>query len=422
LQTVTHRPLYGLLLSEAVSLTGSRMSMVAIPWFVLTTTGSVTKTGLVAGAEMAPMVVAKVLGGPLIDRLGARRVAISCDLLSGVVVGLVPLLHVLGVLGFPMLLLLVALAGALRGPGDAAKHALVPAVARSTGQPLERVTGLSSTVDRGSSFVGFALAGALVVAVGSAGALAVDAASFVLSALVLAWARVGAGHAETDTDETGVAPEGYWQQLRTGWSFLRREPVLLSLSLMIAVSNLFDLAFASVLVPVWGKETGAGAGAVGAYFAVFAAASAAGSLVAAGWGARIPRLRTYVCAFLLTGLPRFLVLAFDSPLGLLIAVTVVSGFASGFLNPIIGAVFFERIPTELVGRVSSLSTAMCFALMPLGGPLGAALVTGMGLSAALVTLGVAYWVTTLVPAVLPSFRGMNERPPRPEPVPEASGA
>src|SRR5690606_35726081 len=118
--TRDRRPLRGWLLAEAISLTGTRASMVAIPWFVLTTTGSATQTGLVAFAEMAPLVALKALAGPLVDRVGARRVAITADVGSFAAIGLVPLLHVLGALSFPVLLGVVALAGALRGPGDGA--------------------------------------------------------------------------------------------------------------------------------------------------------------------------------------------------------------------------------------------------------------------------------------------------------------
>ena len=92
------RPLYGWLTSEAISLTGTRVSMIALPFFVLTTTGSPEKTGLVALAEMLPLVVMKVLGGPVIDRVGARRVSITCDLGSVVVVGTIPFLHDAGLL------------------------------------------------------------------------------------------------------------------------------------------------------------------------------------------------------------------------------------------------------------------------------------------------------------------------------------
>ena len=137
-------PLYGWLTSEAVSLTGTRVSMIAIPWFVLTTTGSATQTGLVAFAEMAPLVALKALAGPLVDRVGARRVAITADVGSCIAVGLVPVLYASGVLGFPLLLALVALAGALRGPGDGAKQAMVPTLVDHGAVPMERATGVSN--------------------------------------------------------------------------------------------------------------------------------------------------------------------------------------------------------------------------------------------------------------------------------------
>lgn len=400
------RPLYGWLVSDAVSLTGTRISMIAIPWFVLTTTGSATQTGLVAFAEMLPLVLTKVLGGPVIDRLGARRVAITCDVGSFLTVGLVPVLHALGWLTFPLLLAIVALAGALRGPGDAAKDSLTPLIVAAAKVPMERATGLASAVERGAGMIGFALAGALVVTIGPAAALLVDAASFLVGAAVLAWATVGLPR-PAQAQDPHESPARYWQSLHEGWAFLRGEPVLLGLSLMIAVTNLLDLAWSAVLAPVWAIETGNGAGRLGLVFAVFAGSSAVGSLFAAGWADRLPRFRTYLLAYLICGLPRFLVMAADSPLWLIMLIMVIGGVASGFLNPILGAVFFERIPSGLVGRVSSLSTSMCYALMPFGGLVGGALVTGVGLSPALVIVGFAYLATTMAPAFLPSFRQMN---------------
>ncbi|KAA1415418.1 MFS transporter [Nocardioides humilatus] len=402
------RPLYGWLGADAVSLIGTRVSMIAIPWFVLTTTGSATQTGLVALAEMLPLVVLKVLGGPIIDRLGARRVAITCDLASVVVVGAIPLLHHADLLTLPVLLVLVAGAGALRGPGDAAKHSLVPRLAETAQVPMERVTGLGSTVERTATLVGAGLAGALVSIVGAANAIAVDAASFGLSAGLLAWATMSMRPvAEPDAAETERTP--YLHQLRQGWDFLRSDPLLLGIAIMVALNNLLDVAWATVLMPVWAQEYGAGAAGLGLYFAVFAGASAIGSICAAAWGARLPRYPVYLVAFLITGAPRFVVLAYDSPLWLLGSVVIASGFASGFLNPVLGAVIFERIPAPLVGRVSSLTTAMCFALMPFGGLVGGALVSWQGLSFAMLAVGATYFLVTIAPALSPRWKEMNKR-------------
>src|SRR3954454_4183660 len=393
-------PLYGWLTAEAISLTGTRVSMIGLPFLVLTTTGSATQTGLVALFETLPMVVLKVLGGPMIDRAGARRVSIACDLGSLVVVGSIPALHLLDLLSFPLLLALVAVAGALRGPGDSAKHALVPAIAEHANVPMERVTGLAGTVERTSSMLGAALAGGLVAVVGATNALVVDAASFGVSALVLlvSTRSLPAPRPVVVDDETS-----YGRRLREGWDFLRGDRVLLGIATMVALTNLLDAAYVSVLVPVWAVDSGRGAGAIGLVFAVFGGCSALGAVCAAAWAPRLPRYRTYLLAFLVCGLPRYAVFAFDSPLWLIVAATVACGFAAGFINPVLGAVIFERIPQPLVGRVSSLTTAMCFALIPFGGLLGGVLVTGVGLEPAMLVVGLAYFAVTLLPAVDPRW-------------------
>jgi MFS family permease len=402
------RPLYGWLTAEAISLTGTRVSMIALPWFVLTTTGSATKTGLVALAELLPMVVLKVLGGPVIDRLGPRRVAIACDLLSMPVVGAIPLLHAAGHLSFGGFLALVAVAGALRGPGDSAKGALVPSIVEHTGGPMERATGLYSTVERTSTMLGAAFAGGLVSVIGAANAITVDAISFGLSALVLLWSCRHVGDAVVHTEEEDTAP--YRERLHEGWRFLRGDRVLLGIAIMVAITNLLDIAWTTVLVPVWAQEYGGGAAVIGLLFAVFGGSAALGAICAAAWGERMPRYRTYLVAFLVVGLPRFVVMAWDIPIWIVLAVAVAGGFASGFLNPILGAVIFERIPAPLVGRVTSLTTAMCFALMPLGGVLGGVLIGHTGLTVAMLSIGIAYFAATMLPAIDPRWREMDDRP------------
>jgi MFS family permease len=407
-------PLYGWLASEAISLTGTRVSMIALPWFVLTTTGSATLTGLVAFAEMLPMVLLKVFGGPLIDRVGARRISIACDLLSVLAVGAIPMLHLLDALNLPVFLGLVAVAGALRGPGDAAKRAMVPALVESAGVPMGRATGLSSSVERTASMLGAAVAGGLVAVIGPANALVVDAASFLLSAAVLAWTTrslarpvvVAQGSPGTPTQ----TPAGYLAQLREGWRFLRGDRLLFGITVMVALTNFLDIAWATVLVPVWAQEFGGGAAAIGLMFAVLSGASVLGSISAAAWEERLPRFTVYLVAFLITGVPRFAILGFDVPMWSVLSVTAAAGFASGFINPVLGAVTFERIPAPLVGRVTSLSAAMCFALMPFGGIAGGVLTQALGLTAAMLVAGVAYLLVTMVPAMDPTWRELDRRP------------
>jgi predicted MFS family arabinose efflux permease len=318
-----------------------------------------------------------------------------------------------------VLLPLVAVAGALRGPGDTAKQTLVPAIAEHAGVPVERVTGLAGTVERASSMLGAGLAGGLVALVGAPTALVVDAASFGFSALALALTtRALAGPPPARSPEPGgslategpVAVERYAERLRQGWRFLRGDRLLLGLSVVAALTNFIDIAWVSVLVPVWAVAGGGGAGAIGLVFACFSGASAVGAACAAAWAPRLPRFRTYLLGYLLCGAPRYAVLAFGAPVWLVLVVVATSGFGAGFLNPVLGAVAYERTPRDLLGRVSSLSSAMCFALMPLGGLVGGALISGVGLSAALLVTAAAYLLVTLVPATDPMWREMDRRP------------
>jgi MFS family permease len=416
-------PLYGWLTAECISLLGTRVSMIAIPWLVLTTTGSATRTGLVAFAEITPMVLLKAFGGPLVDRVGPRRMAITVDALSFVVVGLIPLLHRSGALTFPLLLALVAVAGALRGPGDAAHNAMIPALVERAGVPYERATGLASAIERGASMIGAAIAGGLVATIGAANAVVIDAVSFGACAVVLlvTTRSLAQGRLEkVDRKEDAESAASYVEELREGWNFLRHDAVLMSLGLMVAVTNLLDLAWSAVLLPVWAHDSGAGVGAVGLVFAVWGGASMLGSVVAAAYATRLPRFQTYLVAFLVTGLPRFVLFAIGVPLWAILAMCVVGGASSGFLNPVIGAVEFERIPRAMVGRVTALMSSLCWSLMPLGGILGGVLVSGLGLSPAMIVIGVAYFVTTMSPALIPSFRGMNRQVPVEEREPVAA--
>ena len=357
--------------------------------------------------------------------------AITVDILSFFVVGLIPLLHHSGTLTFPLLLGLVAVAGALRGPGDAATTALIPALVERAEVPYERATGLASAVERGATMIGAAIAGGLVATVGAANAVAIDAVSFAVCALVLVLTTRSLEargldeldrRDEPDRREPAESGTSYAAELRAGWNFLRRDAVLMSLCLMIAITNLLDLAWTAVLLPVWAHDTGAGVAAVGLVFSVWGGASMLGSVVAAAYGTRLPRFQTYLTAFLVTGLPRFVLFAIGVPLWAILAMCVVGGASSGFLNPVLGAVQFERIPRPMVGRVTALTSALCWSLMPFGGVLGGVLVSGIGLSPALLVVGFAYFAATMSPALIPSFRGMNRQAERGGPEPAEPGS
>ncbi len=400
----SRRSLYGLLVTSVVSVAGTRISAIAIPWFVLTTTGSPTKMGLVTLFEMLPYVVVKALGGPLIARRGPRQVSVTADAISAVVAALIPILHLTGQLSFPALLALVAVLGTVRGPGDAAKFALVPQVARESGMSMERVTGLEGTADRTTSIISFGVAGALVALVGPINAVIVDAASFGFAAILLA-ATVPR---RPPADEPDQASEpAYLHRLAEGARFLRSDRLLSSVVAMVATTNWLDAAYSAVLLPVWIHDHGYDTTQLGLIGMTFALTATGGSLVATALAGRLPRRLVFLGGFLLCGSPRFVMLALDTPLWAILVTVAVGGFGAGFINPVLGAIFFERVPPHLLGRVSALEDSLCWSGVPLGGISAAAAIAAFSLSPALFIAGGIYLAATLVPGLRPEWREMD---------------
>ncbi|MGV9247983.1 MFS transporter [Streptomyces sp. NPDC003710] len=403
------RPLSGVLAAMAVSLTGTRVSAVALPWFVLVTTGSATQTGLVAFCEMTPYVAVKAFTGPLVDRIGPRAVSWTTDLASATAAAAVPLFHALHLLSFPLLLALVALIGAVRGPGDLAKEVMVPEAAERGGVPLERATGLSGVTERLASTIGPAAGGSLVALLGPLTGLVVNAGCFALGSVIIALALPrGMGHTvEEAPSQAGETEPGYWRRFGEGFTFLRGELLLLTVIVMVGVTNLLDAGFTTVLMPVWAKESGNGPTAIGLMGSVLGAAAVAGSLVASLAAHRLRRRLVFFTGFLLAGAPRFLILASHAPMGAVLAVFAVSGFGSGFLNPVLGAVLFERVPRRILGRVSALGDSLAWAGIPLGGLAAGTAVASVGLAPVLLAGGAAYFLTTNLTGLRPEWREMD---------------
>ncbi|MFF9177149.1 MFS transporter [Streptomyces sp. NPDC014793] len=406
------RPLSGVLAAMAVSLTGTRVSAVALPWFVLVTTGSATQTGLVAFCEMTPYVAVKAFTGPLVDRIGPRAVSWTTDLASATAAAAVPSLHALDLLSFPLLLALVALIGAVRGPGDLAKEVMVPEAAERGGVPLERATGLSGVIERLASTMGPVAGGALVALLGPLTGLAVNAVCFALGSVIIGVALPhGMGHAVEESgsqaEQDGETGGGYWRRFGEGFTFLCGEPLLLSVIVMVGITNLLDAGFSTVLMPVWAKESGNGPAAIGLTGSVMGAAAVAGSLIAALAAHRLRRRVVFFTGFLLAGAPRFLILASGAPMGAVLAVFAVSGFGAGFLNPVLGAVLLERVPRRMLGRVSALGDSLAWAGIPLGGLITGSVVASVGLAPVLLAGGAAYFLTTNLTGLRPEWREMD---------------
>ena len=113
-----YRPLAAVLAANVISVAGDSVTQLGVPWYVLESTGSSARAGVVAFCALFPVAVSAWASGPFIDRIGRRRVSIVSDLACGTSVAAIPLLQIGGVLHFWMLCGLMALAGLTGAPGS----------------------------------------------------------------------------------------------------------------------------------------------------------------------------------------------------------------------------------------------------------------------------------------------------------------
>jgi MFS family permease len=393
-------PIVALLGANAISMTGNVAALVAIPWFVLKTTGSPARTGVTAFAGLLPVVLSGLFGGALVDRIGYRRTSIIGDLTSAATVAAIPLLSTTIGLAFWQLVLLVFLGGLLDAPGGTARTSLIPDVAARAGWSFERATGASAVIERASRLAGAPLAGILIAVVGATNVLWVDAASFLLSAAVIA-----IGVPRPAVLPRAQARGRYLAELREGFAFLRRDRTLGTLVAVVSLTNLLD-AVSIVALPVYAIRIYGTPISLGLMLGAAGAGSVVGALAFAGVGHRLSRRAVFLWGFLFVTAWYPVAAAFP-PLGVLVAVKALSGVASGPLNPVIDTVFFERVPDGMRGRVFGVTQAAAWIAMPLGVLLAGPLVETFGLRATLLLAFACYVAVTISARFLPSLRGLD---------------
>jgi MFS family permease len=347
--------LLGLLAREAVSLAGSQMTWVALPWFVLTTTGSATKMAFVVAVEAAALGIVGFAAGNLASRLGPRRTMLLCDAARAPLMAAIPALHFLDLLSFPLLLALVFAVGAFGTPSFASKAALVPAIVGEDEGAVSEANALLQIATRVSLILGPPIAGVLIGLIGATTVLLVDAATFAAGFVLIAvFVRVGAAVAETEES----------RGLSAGVRFLIRDRLLRPWSLAIIIGDVGWLAF-FVTVPFlvltrFGDEPQL----VGWILGGFGVGAVVGNLVIFRIVRGIDQLLVGSVGELFMIAPVWLFLADVRP-GVLVAAMVAVGLANGVVNAPIWTIFTVRTPPALRAKAWAAIVATTSLLGPL---------------------------------------------------------
>jgi MFS family permease len=186
------RTLLALLVAEAVSTLGTAMTFVALPWFVLVTSGSASRMSTVLAVEIAPMALLGIPSGSVIARLGARTSMLVSDAVRAPLIALVPLLHWTGHLSYALLLVIVFAMGVFTAPYIASQRTIVPELFDDDERTVSKVSGLFGGATQLPTLFGPVIAGVLVASFGPSSVLVVDGLTYLFAfACVLLLVRGG---------------------------------------------------------------------------------------------------------------------------------------------------------------------------------------------------------------------------------------
>jgi len=396
------RPIYALFIGNTVSSVGDMLTLFAIPWFVLQTTGSVVQAGITGFFSAFPIVLSGFFGSVLVDRLGYKRTSIIGDVLSGLAVMLIPLLSYTTGLVFWQLLTLVFIGGLLRPPGGTARRSMVPELATLAHMRLERANALDDGVERIAHFLGAPMAGVLITVIGTSNLLWLDAASFAVSALL-----IGLAVPEVARENARGKRQGYFAELREGIRFVQQDAVILTIIVVVMITNALDNASFAVVQPAYMMQLFHSP----IPFSILVAASGGmafvGTVIFGTVGHRFPRRLTFGICFIIGGALRFWVLLTGN-FPLMLGCYVLVGLALGPLNSLISTIMQEHTPAIMRARVFGLLGAGVMAGIPLGTLASGFIVTWIGLRPTLTGMGIVYLLATLSILLNPALKKMEK--------------
>lgn len=393
-------------LGRSLSELGDFVIPAALAIAVVRATGSAGALGLVLACATVPRLLLLPLGGVLGDRWQPRRIALAADLVRVVSQLVVAAELISGGFRLTHLAVASAVAGAASAFALPTASPLVAATVPDTDRP--RANSLLAVSHGVARVVGPALGGALVLTVGPGWAFTLDAATFAVSAAILAVIRPA--YAAVPPTRASML-----RDLVEGWSELRRHQWFWASLIGHATWN-FAAAVLLTLGPVIAVRKLGGEAVWVAVLQAGAIGLLGGSLVATRLGGngrfRLRVSRPVLVANLslsLYALPLAL-LALAAPAPAVIGAYGLALAGLGFLNPVWETAVQRHIPADRLARVSAYDILVSLAAMPLGFALSPLAADALGSAAPLGVAALLVFVTTAGTALVPGVRNLRSQP------------
>ncbi len=389
LGALRNRTMRSIVVSETLSSLGSQMTFVALPWFVLLTTGSATRMGLIFAIELLPIALLGIPSGLLVARLGIRRTMLICDGVRAPLIALVPLLHAVGGLSFGTLAAIVFVMGAFTSPYVAAQRLVIPEAFGDDETMVVQGNALVEGATRLATFIGPAIAGVLIAAITPVNVLWIDGGSFLVSFAVLA---VGLPKPQTSLAD---AAAGGTRGALDGARFVLKNSLLLRVSTAALLFGLFFPMLLASLPVISDRRFDANPRIAGLLFAAWGAGALIGTFGVLRFASKLPPMKMGALAGIALALPLWLLIA-PLPFWGFALVLMASGLFTPMLNAPLITLILLRSPERL--RAQTITFVMTANLLagPIGYAVAGPLLQSRGITTVMATVATGITVAALL--------------------------
>jgi MFS family permease len=363
-QVLRERNFRLLFLGQAASTIGDQVVRVALALYV-TEIGSPTDVGVVLAAATLPLVAFVLVGGVWADRLPRHRVMIVTDLVRGALHVLLAALIFTGSVEIWHIVVIEALFGTAEAFFQPAYSGLVPQTVAE--EQIQDAKAASAAMQTSAEFLGPAIATGLVLGLGAGWAFAVDAATFFVSAALLARVRPRA--------RGDVVERTHWMaELRAGWDEVRSRAWVWVTITVFSLALLLSFGPWTTLGPTVAEENYGSTGIYGLLTAAIGGGTLAGALLGMRVVPEHPLRIGMLCALPWPAVT--IAFALGAPLAVVVALFVTAGVGVAFFQVLWETALAQRVPPHMLSRVTAYDWMGSLALLPLGfllaGPLGEA--------------------------------------------------
>jgi MFS family permease len=402
-----HANFLRLWIGQTISQFGSQITLLALPLTAaLTLHATPAEMGILSAAETAPFLLVGLFAGVWVDRLRRRPILLVTDCARGILLFAIPLAALVDALTIGLLYAIAFLVGILTVFFDVAYQSFLPALVGRE-QLVEGNSKLE--VSRSAAQIaGPGVAGGLVQLITAPMAILVDASSFLVSALFLAFVRV---------PEAAPAPRAerqtVWKDIGEGLHVVVRNPLLRAIAGSTSTSNLGGNIAQAVLILYITRRLGLGAGIIGLIFAVGSIGFLCGAL-GAGWVARRIGLGPAIIGSMAAcSIGALLIPIAQRPASFAVPLLIVSQFVTGGCSTIynINQVSLRQAitPDHLLGRMNATMRFLVWGTLPIGGLIGGTLGSIIGLRPTLI-VGVIIQSSAFLWTFFSPVRALREQP------------